>query len=111
MEKVYTFKQDQNVYNGIQFNNKESIELMEYEFADFIVNDIIEKEQFDTKKKIIIVQSGVSLDNHDGTWTTEIDKTLRVIEGNWLMINVKTHEIFVVDTDETQNWEKQETYA
>lgn len=121
------FMKDKVLYHGICFTNKDVKESMEYEFADFIVDNIkimtqlsfgtalkavfghskiafdqnhqISQtiEEIEKTLEVMIVQSGTSFDNHDGTWTHDYEGTLYLFHNDWLMCDGK--KLFVVDEE------------
>lgn len=122
---VKTFMKRDRQFKGICFTDKSVLEEMEYEFADFIVDDLrlIKQLNFgaltnklfgktvvaydhehdkpqtisdmEEMSEVIVVQIGTSYDNHDGTWDRDYEGTLYVFHNDWLMCDGR--KLFVAD--------------
>lgn len=122
---VKTFMKNNRQFKGICFTDKSVLEEMEYEFADFIVDDIkiiqqlnfgrlalsifdkaivsFDREhnrsqtlsEMEEMSEVIVVQMGTSYDNHNGTWDRDYEGTLYVFHNDWLMCDGR--KLFVAD--------------
>jgi len=122
---VKTFTKNGRQFRGICFTDKSVLEEMEYEFADFIVDDIKIIQQLNFGKlalsifdkvilsfdrvhnkpqtlsdmeemsEVIVVQTGDVFDNHDGTFDKDYQGTLYVFHNDWLMCDGR--KLFVAD--------------
>ncbi len=122
---VKAFMKNNRQFKGICFTDKSVLEEMEYEFADFIVDDIkiIQQLNFgrlalsifdkaivaydrehnrsqtlsemEEMSEVIVVQMGTSYDNQDGTWDRDYEGTLYVFHNDWLMCDGR--KLFVAD--------------
>lgn len=92
--QVVVLEKDGHKFHSICFNNLDScLDAMNYEFCDFICADIEL-----VNDNLLKVQLGNDYDNFDGSWTAEYESTLYLLRDDWLMIDCKTHKIFVVDS-------------
>ena len=124
---IKTFMKNDRQFKGICFTDKSVLEEMEYEFADFIVDDIKIVQQLNFGKlalsifgkktlsfdhvhnkpqtlsdmeemsEVIVVQMGDVFDNHDGTFDKDYQGTLYLFHNDWLMCDGK--KLFVVDEE------------
>ena len=122
---VKTFIKNNRQFKGICFTDKSVLEEMEYEFADFIVDDLKVIQQLNFGKlalsifdkatlffdrvhnkpqtlsdaeetsEVIVVQTGDVFDNHDGTFDKDYQGTLYVFHNDWLMCDGR--KLFVAD--------------
>lgn len=122
---VKTFTKNNRQFKGICFTDKSVLEEMEYEFADFIVDDIKIIQQLNFGKlalsifgkatvaydrvhnkpqtlsdmeelsEVIVIQTGNVFDNHDGTFDKDYQGTLYVFHNDWLMCDGR--KLFVAD--------------
>lgn len=122
---VKTFTKNNRQFKGICFTDKSVLEEMEYEFVDFIVDDIKIIRQLNFGKlalsifgkatvaydrvhnkpqtlsdmeelsEVIVIQTGNVFDNHDGTFDKDYQGTLYVFHNDWLMCDGR--KLFVAD--------------
>lgn len=122
---VKTFTKNNRQFKGICFTDKSILEEIEYEFADFIVDDIKIVQQLNFGKlalsifgkatvaydhvhnksqtlsdmeelsEVIVIQTGNVFDNHDGTFDKDYQGTLYVFHNDWLMCDGR--KLFVAD--------------
>lgn len=129
---VKRFSRNNQLYKGICFTDKSVLEEMEYEFADYIVDDIKVVKQLNFGKlalsifskttvaydrehdkpqtlsdmeemsEVVVVQAGNVFDNHDGTFDKDYQGTLYVFHNDWLMTDGR--KLFVADEKFIKNF-------
>ena len=119
--EAYTkfFVRDGKPCKGICYNDDYCTDGMNYEFCDFLVEDVVIHKQlfhskelpsleeeklakFEDSMKVLIVQVGTSSRNPDGTYDEHYEKTLYVFHNDWLMSDGK--DLFVVDEHYIKEW-------
>lgn len=131
---VKTFTKNNRQFKGICFTDKSVLEEMEYEFADFIVDDIKIIQQLNFGKlalsifgkatvaydrvhnkpqtlsdmeelsEVIVIQTGNVFDNHDSTFDKDYQGTLYVFHNDWLMCDGR--KLFVADESYIKEFSK-----
>ena len=126
--EAYTkfFVRDGKPCKGICYNDDYCTDGMNYEFCDFLVNDVVIHKQLELDKKfpslfaaevnnelktteeiedafkVLIVQVGTSSRNPNGTYDEHYEKTLYVFHNDWLMSDGK--DLFVIDENHIKEW-------
>ena len=83
---------------GICYNDDYCTDGMNYEFCDFLVEDIA----YNDDNQMLIVQVGTSSRDPDGTYYEDYEKTLYVFRNDWLMTDGK--DLFVIDESHIKEW-------
>lgn len=98
--EAYTkfFVRDGKSCKGICYNDDYCTDGMNYEFCDFLVEDIA----YNDDNQMLIVQVGTSSRDPDGTYYEDYEKTLYVFRNDWLMTDGK--DLFVIDENHIKEW-------
>lgn len=98
--EAYTkfFVRDGKPCKGICYNDDYCTDGMNYEFCDFLVEDIA----YNDDNQMLIVQVGTSSRDPDGTYYEDYEKTLYVFHNDWLMTDGK--DLFVIDENHIKEW-------
>ena len=129
---VHFFIKDEKKYKGIQYLDKNDLELINYEFGDCLVEDAFEIQQIqipsksgeipialtindqltmvkdiEEASKVLILRVGRSVYNYaNKKYDDEYKKTLYVFHNDWLMYSPEDNDLFVVDEASIYLWKE-----
>lgn len=102
---IVELTRDGESFQAVQYDvSLASVDSIEYALCDFICEDVEVKKVGDSE--ILVITVGIEYDNRDGTWTKNYQETLYVFPKDWVLINLKTGRISVVQNKYVRNWQK-----